>query len=610
MKKQFFLFIFFSTLAFGANECVVCHKGIEDIRDRDSGMMKEILKVADKAGHKGNDCIVCHGGNPYNKSKEYGHKGSITYLKENGGPKEFYPAPTDPSINKNTCGMCHEPQVNAQYSSVMMDLEADANETNTSQSLHPIMGSKKYIEYMDILSKKEPEVFLEKKKMPHSNSLHHNSKGCATCHMPFGKDALYKGNDVRIDKKQKGHILVHKLQSSSKTRIEVYDNNYTAIPIDTCANCHDEKDFITRSYKGILKISSKHHLDMQEDIHFRRGMVCQDCHSSNDVHGSGYKTNENLASVEVECQDCHGTTKKYPWELPIGFSDEFNTSVASGNSRGVAKDLAKYLKQGFVAEQQDGYLLSARANPMPNVVRKDNLVIVHLANGKFIELKPLKLLKLGNDLSDEALVAMDSVDAHTNKLECYTCHTKWAPQFYKNKMNTLIRWEKPVLAQNGEGRVSPLVRKGDKSIAMHVHNVSEDSRSCESCHSSTKAMGFGLDGVKGDFTKTKEIYSNFKLASVLNKDQLDKLDRRDSCVACHKSIPKGNLAVSALVHAAKMAEINVDKKMHNEVINMILNTAAWAQIAGAGFILLIIMYIIYVNFIKKKPINPRNEGWK
>jgi len=607
MKKLVFLFIFFSTLAFGANECVVCHKGIEDIRDRNSDMMKEILGVAKKAGHKGNDCIVCHGGNPYNKSKEYGHKGSISYFKDNNGPKDFYSNPTDPAINNNTCGMCHKSQVNAQYSSMMMGIKAiDVNETNSS--IAPIIGTKKYIEYMDKLSKKEPSAFVEKKH--HSKSSHATDKGCATCHMPYAKDSLYKGSDVRIDKEKAGHVLTHKIQSSSKVIVDVEDNNYSGIPLDTCSKCHNDKKYTARSYKGLIKISSKHHLNMQEDIHFKRGMSCQDCHTSNDIHGSGYKTNENLASVEIECQDCHGTTKKYPWELPFGFSDEFNTTVADGKGRGVAKDLAKYLKQGFVAEKEDGYLLSSRANPMPNVVKKENTVLVHLSNGKFIELKPLKLLKNEYDLTDEALIAMDFVDAHTNKLECYTCHTKWAPQYYKSKKNILIRWEEPALAQNGEGRISPVIPKGEKSITLQPHTISSDSRTCESCHTSSKILGLGLDGVKDDFSKTKEIQSAFKLASVLNEEQLDRLDRKGSCVACHKNIPNGNLAVSTLVHAAQMAEIDINKKMHNDIINVKMNVGAWAQVISVVLVLLIIMYIIYVNFIKKKPVNPRNEGWK
>ncbi len=64
------LFLLFTSYLFSANECIVCHKGIEHIRHGSSGMMQAILEVADKAGHKGNDCIVCHGGNPKQKSKK------------------------------------------------------------------------------------------------------------------------------------------------------------------------------------------------------------------------------------------------------------------------------------------------------------------------------------------------------------------------------------------------------------------------------------------------------------------------------------------------------------------------------------------------------------
>jgi nitrate reductase cytochrome c-type subunit len=76
------------------NQCITCHKGIEDIRDRKSGMMKAILKIANKAGHKGNDCIVCHGGNPTEaKDKNKAHLGTPEYFEFEKGPKEFYPAP-------------------------------------------------------------------------------------------------------------------------------------------------------------------------------------------------------------------------------------------------------------------------------------------------------------------------------------------------------------------------------------------------------------------------------------------------------------------------------------------------------------------------------------
>jgi hypothetical protein len=588
MKIAVLIFIFFSTLAFGENECVVCHKGIENIRDRESGMMREILKIADKAGHKGNDCIVCHGGNPYNKSKKYGHRGTIKYFKNNDGPKTFYNKPTEPKIVKNTCGMCHKSYV-------------QTNDTNNSK-----LGTDKFLKNMHELSLKEPDVFKDTKTKTKSH------KNCASCHIPFAKDGLYVGDDVRVDKKTSGHMKIHQIQSSRKSIVGSHDNNHTGVPVETCASCHDEKKHTALSYQGLMDVKSKHHLKLQEDIHFKKGMLCQDCHTSSDLHGSGFSTSESLASVEIECQDCHGTTKKYPWELPLRFSDEYNESISENKPRGLVKDLAKYLKKGYVADAEDGYLLSARANPLPNVVKKQDKVLVHLANGKNIVLKPLKLLKKDKELSADALVAMDNVDAHTKSLECYACHTKWAPQSYsdENKKIKLLRFDKPVLAQNGEGRIAPVITNEGKNLTLQPHTTAKKARKCESCHVSAKTMGEGSDVLKSDFTKVTKIHSDFKLAAVLSDKQLDKLDRRDVCMSCHISIPNGNLAVTTMAHISKMAEIDIDKKMHKKLLNEVFYFGTLAQFIVIVFVLLVITYFIYVKFIKKKPKNPRNEGWK
>ncbi|RMF11293.1 MAG: cytochrome C, partial [Alphaproteobacteria bacterium] len=132
------------------------------------------------------------------------------------------------------------------------------------------------------------------------------------------------------------------------------------------------------------------------------------------------------------------------------------------------------------------------------------------------------LAKTGKWKSPDAMVAMDRVAKHNDKLECYACHASWVPQCYgchvkvdysKNKQDSdwvaggnlrfpngqtaesplgthgpkspgkvsetrsYLRWEEPVLGINGEGRVTPLMpgcqviwtvidRKG-KTIALN-----------------------------------------------------------------------------------------------------------------------------------------------
>jgi hypothetical protein len=802
MIKIVFLSLLFTSFLFGANECKNCHNGIEDIRDRDSGMMKAILKVAEKAGHPGNDCIVCHGGNPKSKSKKYAHRGTVKFFKTHKGPKEYYPAPASSWINENTCGMCHQNQVKAQMNSLMMTEQGKIQgamwsfgskegynhytgnyDTKNPKNPDERLGTDTYRKYMQKLASMEPQAFpKEMHELPEAPTVeeihkdpslavytylrqeclrcHTGSKGrykrgdfrgigCASCHIPYSNEGFYEGNDKKTSKNERGHMLSHQIQSSRKVKVNINDVEYSGVPVETCSTCHNRGKRIGVSYQGLMeteyqstfdseghgqpKLHTKRYLHMKEDIHYQKGMLCQDCHTSNDLHGDGFLGGANLAAVEVECQDCHGTTKSYPWELPIGYSDEFNTTEATGKPRGVASSVAEYLKQGYVPDKEDGYILTARGNPLPKAVKKGNKIIMHLASGKDIELKPLKLLKEQEALSKKALIAMDVVESHTSKMECYTCHATWAPQCYGchvkvdysgGKQNpdflkashdhdihgttggmrdlkkylvdgkvtetrSYLRWENPALAQNGEGRVSPVIpgcqttitvigKDGKALLQNHIfkipnvegagdegqnaidmspvqpHTIQKEARSCESCHASDKALGLGVGGGKlnADPSKTtimdlmsadrkilpkkvdeqipaipnlKHDYSqfidenktqlmtvghHFKLSGPLSNDQYDKLDRRGVCLSCHKDIPEGNLAVSAMTHIAEMAEIKIDNKEHQSILNKILNLSAWLQLLGAIFISLIFIYVIYTIFIKKKPINPRNKGWK
>jgi len=794
MFKVFLLTLVAFSALYGANSCVKCHEGIEDIRDPHSKMMEEIYKVAEKAGHKGNDCIVCHGGNPTTMVKERSHKGTVKYFLDHKGPKEYYPAPGSTWINQNTCGMCHQEQIDAQMNSLMMTEQGKIQgalwsfgakegynhtvgtyDTKNPEDPHKRLGTDAYKKYMTELSELEPQGFpsemTELPKAPTAEEIekdpslavytylrqeclrcHTGSKGrakrgdfrgigCASCHIPYSNAGLYEGGDKKISKKP-GHLLVHTIQSSRKAKVKVHDVEYSGVPVETCSTCHNRGKRIGVSYQGLMeteyqatfdedgngqpKLHTKRYLHMQEDIHYQKGMLCQDCHTSNDMHGDGFLSGANLGAVEIECQDCHGTTSAYPWELPLGYSDEFNETVKSGAPRGTGKTVAEYLKMGSIPEAPEGFILSARGNPITKAVRKGDKIMMHLASGKDLELTPLKKLKEDEKLSREALVAMDQIQAHTDELECYTCHATWAPQCYgchvkidysEGKQNpdflaashdadihgttggmrdlkkylvdgkvtetrSFLRWEDPALSQNGEGRISPTIpgcqttitvigKDGKALLQNHIfkipnvegageegqnaidmspvqpHTISKESRSCESCHTSAKALGLGIGGGKlnGDPSKDtiidlmtadgrvlptkvdqqiprianlKNDYSRFidengtqlmtvghhwKLSGPLNEEQRSKVDREGMCLSCHKNMPSGDLAVSAMVHASKMAGFEIDKEEHGSILNKLLLMGAWLQVLVAvGFG----GYIIYRLFLKRK--NPRR--WK
>jgi hypothetical protein len=643
--------------------------------------------------------------------------------------------------------------------------------TKNPSDPHKRLGTKSYQAYMKKLQMMEPQVFpQEMSELPPAPTAdeveddpslavytylrqeclrcHTGSKGrsrrgdyrgigCASCHMPYSNQGIYEGGDTTISKKP-GHMLVHSIQSSRKVKVKVHDVEYSGVPVETCSTCHNRGKRIGVSYQGLMetaygatfdehgneqpKLHTKRYLHMQEDIHYQKGMLCQDCHTTNDMHGDGFLTGANAAAVEIECQDCHGTTKAYPWELPLGYSDEFNTTAKTGQPRGVATDVAAYLKKGYVADKEEGYLLTARGNPYTHVVKKGNKVLIKLASGKDIVMSPLKTLKQEEKISKEGLIAMDQISSHTETMECYTCHATWAPQCYGchvkidysgakqnvdylaashdqdihgttggmrdlkkyltdgkvTETRSFLRWEDPPLSQNGEGRISPTIpgcqttitvvgKEGKTLLKNHIfkvpnvegagsegqnaidmapiqpHTISKHSRSCESCHNSDKALGLGIDGGKtrGDVSHAliidlmsadgkvlptivdeqipaianmRDDYSrfvdengkqlqtvghHFSLSQPLNQKQRDKLDRRGVCLSCHATIPEGNLAVSAMVHAAEMADINIDSAMHSTILSKLLLLGAWVQVLGGVIGGVILAYIFY-RFRRRK----------
>ncbi|BCD61310.1 cytochrome c family protein [Nitratiruptor sp. YY08-26] len=572
--KKLLAFAIVSVLGW-ANNCLECHKGIEDIRDPHSGMAKAIAKKAAEAGFDGNSCIVCHGGNPQAITKEEAHKGTIAYFLKHEGPKEFYPDPGSAWINKNTCGMCHKEQVSTQMNNLMNTEQgkiqgalwgfgwnirehkyANYNLTN----LHKRLGSKTYQNYMKRLSQKEPQVYMKKtielppaptieevEKNPKLAAItylrqeclrcHTASKGrsrrgdyrgmgCSSCHIPYSNDGYYEGGDPTIPKNEPGHMLVHQIQGTRDAKVHIHGLTYSGIPVETCTTCHNRGKRIGVSYQGLMetaynptfdkhgkgqpKLHTKHYLHMSEDVHYKKGMLCQDCHTSIDMHGDGKIAGSTLAPVEIECQDCHGTPSKYPWELPLGYGDEFGQKL-DNKPRGVTKTLAAYLKKGTHYEPKDGYLLSARGNPLPNVVKVGNEVVVHLASGKDLTLQPLKKLAKEHKLSQAGEVAMVQIGKHIEEMECYACHDTWAPQCYgchvkvdysKGKKNvdwlavahahdihgtdaakrknlkdylidgevtetrSYLRWEDPILVRNGEGRIAPAIPGCQVSVTV------------------------------------------------------------------------------------------------------------------------------------------------
>ena len=555
--------------------------------------------------------------------------------------------------------------------------------------------------------------------------------GCSSCHVPYSNEGRYEGRDPSIPRDEPGHCLVHSIQATREAKVTVHGRQYSGIPVETCTTCHDRGKRIGVSFQGLMEIPytspytedgegqpalhTKHYLAMHQDIHYQKGMTCQDCHTSLDVHGDGFLAAANLGVVQIECSDCHGTPDAYPWELPLGFMDEFGAPAADAPPRGTARELTPHVRQGTVYPARDGYLLSARGNPYSNAVRDGSQVIVHTAAGKDIELKPLRLIEEEESLSLEGLIAMKTIRGHVGKMECYTCHAAWVPQCYGchvkidysggktsfdwlgaghqharpehaadrgetgyetiipgeiEEQRSFTRWEDPPLGVNGEGRVTPVAPgcqvsatvigadgtpivlnhifrtapgsegsgpEGQLSIDMsptQPHTMTKAARTCESCHVSQKALGYGIGGglltrppdrrvvvdletvdghilsqnartqtapieglasdwsrfVTEDGKQLQTVGHHFKGSRPLNNEERAHIDRRGICLACHQEIPDRSPAVSLLHHVAEYTnQIPKKTEQHHSLVHKTLLVAAWFQAAAAGAVPLAVL---------------------
>ena len=561
--------------------CMACHQEVEPIREIGSEMLNQIMAKGKAMGDPAG-CVVCHNGDPNETQDAAIAHGGENFYPDPGSPwvnentcgtchedqvKVQWQSLMMTEAGKIQ-GTCWSFGALTGYEHKYANY-AVKNPTDRSTRL----GTEAYKEYMDALAELEPNVFVnEHEPLPDAlgfdeldklkddpslaaftyirqecNRCHHGVKGrssrgdfrgmgCSSCHIPYGNEGLYEGADLSISKTETGHPLTHQIQGTRDADVTIRDVTYHGLAVETCTTCHNRGKRIGVSFQGLMEtpyaspldenakdqpgLHTKHYIAMEQDIHYQKGMKCQDCHTSIDVHGDGFLAPTNLAAVQIECSDCHGTPDLFPWELPLGFMDEFEATVASGSPRGTTTKQLPHTWAGTKYDSQDGFLLTARGNPYENVVRVGDEVIVHTAEGKDIRLKPLKKLVEEKAISQRGLVSMQGVSKHLNRMECYTCHASWAPQCFGchvkvdfsqkdlcpeidssrqgfdwiaagrkhateehradsgegdydlmipgkiSELRSYLRWEEPMMGINGEGRVTPLAPGCQPSVTI------------------------------------------------------------------------------------------------------------------------------------------------
>jgi hypothetical protein len=156
-----------------------------------------------------------------------------------------------------------------------------------------------------------------------------------------------------------------------------------------------------------------------QSIHVDVGMQCADCHFSQDSHGNGHLYGEVAAAVEIDCKDCHGTTRAYPTLRTSGpAAGPLGTDLAllrNPDGRKRFEWIGGELWQRSVVDSSKEWRISlvkdsvTPGNPHYNA---------RAARAKLMARDPVNQ-HWGVDVAWESLAHSD------DNLECYTCHTSW-----------------------------------------------------------------------------------------------------------------------------------------------------------------------------------------
>jgi len=573
--------------------CLLCHQGIESIGEK----------------HEELSCEDCHQGNPKSTTKDAAHA-------------ELYKNPGDLNIVDETCGICHEDLVSRVKKSLHASMAGVISGTrylwaaqknkNATYAVRPVKDEDGNIpKNLGALETLQSIPRYKDSKQPVDDYLRnqclrchlwtegakragdYRSSGCSACHVLYADDGLSRSGDKTIPKDQPDHPLRHEITSK--------------IPAEQCVHCHNRGGRTGVSFLGMMEsdgygtpfradgtkqpnLHGKNYNYLQKDLHYEAGLQCIDCHTSNDLHGDGNIYSKREQGVEIECADCHGNTEKY------------------------------------------SNLKTSRGNHLANLIRQNKEVVLKSKmDGKsYPVIQPKGLLE-----RDKLPVAMQ-IEQHMNKLECYACHSSWAPQCYGchakmdmrqkgydwvdeskeatfgwQESRSYLRWETPALGINSEGKVSPFIpgcqaiftrigengkakelnkvyetAQGHSGIAhnpIQPHTISRVPRTCENCHSKPKALGLGTGHYISQFNgldipfelerivdeEGNQIQGTSHVnARPFNKEELEKINRINVCLACHKESDS-----TFWKDVKKKWGEAKNNKIHQDILNRILKKA-------------------------------------
>ena len=190
------------------------------------------------------------------------------------------------------------------------------------------------------------------------------------------------------------------------------------------------------------------------DIHLEKGMHCIDCHFIQDVHGNTKLYGEVRAAVEIQCIDCHGTTRQ-PANLRTSGPAATERAAPAPSGRNLSGMRTPFGKRRF-EKQGDRIVQNSMVEPNLSWEVKQ---VADTINPEHPAYNALAALAKTVRFTDESKTKMTWGDvppeghgcAHANdNMSCIACHSAWNPSCYGCHLPQKANKKMPDLHNEGD----------------------------------------------------------------------------------------------------------------------------------------------------------------
>jgi hypothetical protein len=494
---------------------------------------------------KGESCLQCHkntkGYSEYHNPEFIGcyscHLGNIKSINKDDAHKGMVLIPGNLSDASETCGKCHPDELHKIKKSLMT--------TNSG-----IIAVDKYV----FGETETPDETFHIKNIHHSASEKHIRDLCANCHLGAEKTAFGEINQMsrgggcnacHLNYSKEAKLDLEVYLSSNKQKLPTY-HPATDINVNNthCFGCHSRSSRISTNYEGLQETlltpnevygkteysilqDERVYKYLEADVHYNRGLLCIDCHSSHEVMGDGKTYAHEEKAVTLQCADCH--FKEKPNTVGFDSLDKESALVF------LHRKYSHSDKQMIAVEKDQHPLVNTYVDTLGKVflIGKNDGVI--------------------HSINPQAKVCSKD-KAHEN-VSCASCHSSWAPrcigchnEFDDNESKAFDLLDKKfvkgqwkefvaefsaalpamgVRENDGDKRIEPAIpgmiltidkgsyagKKKGEDVSFHrlyapnsPHTTSKKVRNCKSCHASSATLGYGNGELTYDIVENKGIW--------------------------------------------------------------------------------------------------------